>query len=410
MSNRSQWWFLGTLLAVTLLVALALGVRKPAEQISQAPTSYSPLPYGTKAFFMTLERVGYKPRRWRLDWSRLEREKGVLLFAPSDALTAGGQFRPTSLSTARAAERWLERGNTILYFLSQTEREKGQSLFLETLDISLRFEELPPDHQRTQTLRQFLPTRLERDFDSILPVPWAMGVQRVSGEAVPGFAASKGHPVVLSENNEFAHVSLIPCGKGRLYLFSSPAFMDNQFFARSFNLNLLLNILDRERTRDGAILFDEFHHGFSSEFGAASFTQLPVVRFAALQGVILIGLFVATSWRRFGRPVPLTRDTRRSIREYTQSLGNLYLRARTHREALEFLFQELRQGLCARYNLPQSADDSVIEDKLRVQRDAAETWRELAAECGRLLKHERIGNSDLLAAARRMEEFRKVIA
>jgi hypothetical protein len=410
MTKRSQWWLIGTLLVVALLVALALGVRKPAEQTSQAPTSYSPLAYGTKAFFMTMERLGYRPRRWRFEWTRLEHEKGVLLYAPSDPITAGGQFRPMGISAARAAERWLERGNTLLYFLNQTEREKGQSMLLEALDVSLQFEPLPPDHQTTQNWRQFLPTRLERDYDTILPVPWAAGVMRVTGEAVPGFSASKGNPVVLSENREFAHVCLIPYGKGRLYLFSSSAMMDNHFLARSSNLNLLLDILDRERTKDGAILFDEFHHGFSSEFGAASFTQLPVVRFAALQGLILVSLFVATSWRRFGRPIPLVRDTRRSIREYTQSLGNLYFRARTHREALEFLFQELRRSLSARYNLPESADDSVIEDELRVQRGAAEAWRELAYDCGRLLKHRRIANSDLLAASRKMEEFRKLIA
>src|ERR1051326_4871528 len=150
MTKRSQWWLIGTLLVVALLVALALGVRKPAEQTSQAPTSYSPLAYGTKAFFMTMERLGYRPRRWRFEWTRLEHEKGVLLYAPSDPITAGGQFRPMGISAARAAERWLERGNTLLYFLNQTEREKGQSMLLEALDVSLQFEPLPPDHQTTQ--------------------------------------------------------------------------------------------------------------------------------------------------------------------------------------------------------------------------------------------------------------------
>jgi len=410
MNSRSQFWLLGGLLAVTLLVAMLLGVGRSSEQTSQAPTSYSPLPYGTKAFYMTLEKLGYKPRRWRFEWARLEKQHGVLFFAPAEPITAGGQFKPLSLSDSRAAINWLERGNTLIYFLSASERDNDSGTLLDQLDIPLKFEPLPPDHERTQKMRQFMPQRLEHDYDTILPVPWAAGVQRVTSEAVPGFAANKGHAVILSENIDYAHVMLIPFGKGRLYLFSSSGFIDNHFLQRTSNLTLLLNILDRERGKDGAVLFDEFHHGFSSEFGAASFTQLPVVRFAALQALILVALFAGTSWQRFGRPVPLVRDARRSIREYTQSLGNLYLRARAHREVLEFLFQELRQSLCVRYNLPESATDALVEDKLRIQRGAAEAWNELAHDCEQLLKSNRIANGDLLAASRKIEEFRKLIA
>jgi len=195
-----------------------------------------------------------------------------------------------------------------------------------------------------------------------------------------------------------------------VYLFSSSGFIDNHFIGRSDNLTFLLNILDRERGKQGAILFDEFHHNFSAEFGAANFSQLPVVRFAAVQALLLMALFVATSWRRFGKPLPLVRDSRRSIREYTQSLGNLYFRARAHREVLKSLFQELRRSLTSRYNLPDHATNSAVEDKLRVQRGAPEAWSALARDCERLLAARRIADRDLLAVSRQMEEFRNLIA
>ena len=39
-------------------VKIYLQIDLPSSsQASQAPTSYSPLPYGTKAFFLTLERL-----------------------------------------------------------------------------------------------------------------------------------------------------------------------------------------------------------------------------------------------------------------------------------------------------------------------------------------------------------------
>lgn len=410
MSQRSLWWLLGTVLVVSLIAVLVLGVGKPSEQTSEAPTSYSPLPHGTKAFYMTLERLGYKARRWRMEFSRLAREKGVLILAPADPLSAGGRRKPLSLSDANEIARWLERGNAVLYFLNPTERERGRSVLLERLDLILQFEHLPADHRRTQTFRQFLPTRLERDMDYILPVPWAADVRRLSSDAVPAFSASMGTPVVLADNFPFGHVYLVPYGAGRLYLFSSSGFMDNHFIAKADNLTFLLNILDRELARGGSVLFDEFHHGFSSEFSAVQFSRLPVVRFAALQGAFLLALYLVTSWQRFGRPVPLLRDTRRSIREYMQSLGNLYYRARTHRETLEYLFTELRRGLCSRYNLPDAAPTELLTDKLRVQRGAAEAWRSVVRDCDRLLARRRVAGGDLLAVSRKMEEFRKLIA
>ena len=53
--------------SVMLLAAMLLGAGKASEQTSQSPTSYSATQYGARAFFMTLERLGYKPRRWRFD-------------------------------------------------------------------------------------------------------------------------------------------------------------------------------------------------------------------------------------------------------------------------------------------------------------------------------------------------------
>jgi len=410
MSRRLQILALVFLLALALLTAIYFGVHKPGERVSLSPSSYSPAPHGTKAFFLTLERLGYKPRRWRFEWSRLRAEKGVLLHAPADPITAGGRYKPVAMSEARETARWIERGNTLLYFLNPAERQASRNVLLAQLGIELFSEELPADFERTQTLRQFLPQRLERDFDYVLPVPWAGGVRRLTADAVPSFAMSQGQPVVLTDRRGFGHVHVLPYGQGRIYVFSSSGFIDNHFVARSDNLTLLLNILDRERTDDEGLWFDEYHHGYSAEFGAASFTQLPVVRFAALQAGVLALLYIVTSWRRFGKPIPLVRDARRSIREYTQSLGNLYFRARAHREALEFLFQELRRNLCSRYNLPDTTPHAVIEDKLRVQRGAAEAWREVAGDCERLLGARRIANADLLVAARRMEEFRKLIA
>lgn len=412
MKKRSHWLLFGGLILLALVAASFLGVGSSDERTSQCPSSYSALPHGTRAAFMTLERAGYKPRRWRQDWGKLTREKGVMFFAPADPFNAAGQHRPLSASAARAAAQWVANGNTLLYFLSAPEREKGYSVLTEELGLALTFEALPADHQRTQTLRQFLPSRLERDFDHILPVPWAVEVRRVTAESVPGFIADKGQVVVMSDamGAGHGHLALVPHGNGRVYLFSSPGFIDNHFIGRSDNLTLLLNLLDRELGPNRSLLFDEYHHGFSSEFSAMNFTQLPVVRFAALQAGILALLFLGTSWLRFGRPVPLVRDTRRSIREYTQSLGNLYYRARAHRDTLDYLFGELRRSLCSRYNLPDTAPADWIGAKLRVQRGAAEAWHEITRDCERLQNRRRIANGDLLAVSRKIEEFRKLVA
>ena len=86
------------------------------------------------------------------------------------------------------------------------------------------------------------------------------------------------------------------------------------------------------------------------------FLGLPMVRFAAAQVALLLGLLIWSQSRRFGEPVPLVRETRRSVMEYAVALGDLYARAETQLEALDYLYKNLRQEFADRLDANLAAD------------------------------------------------------
>ena len=123
------------------------------------------------------------------------------------------------------------------------------------------------------------------------------------------------------------------------------------------------------------------------------FVRLPMVKFAAAQLALLIGLLIWTQWRRFGEPVPLVRETRRSVMEYAVSLGDLYARAETQLETLDYLFGNLRRELKDRYGATDMAH--------------RQEWETLSADCERHLQTRALTRRQFAALARRIQEFRR---
>lgn len=398
------------IVALTFFLALAITRRQQFAHQSPAPSTFNSSPQGLKAAYAMLERLHRPVERWQHPWTRLAGRTGALVYADlsPEEMYAAPRGQPASEEECRALARWIAHGNRLLLYANP---DWSLDYRLGPLLEKLRLIEPSSNRlcrvQRRATTEELFepPSREPLVLPSIMPTSFTRGVRQVEIARNDGLQPETGAyvPLVAGAGNRL-HALWLEHGRGRVLIFSSASFIDNQFLRQADNLALFLGAL-REMAGDGAILFDEYHHGYSREFGMRDFLRLPMVKFAAAQLALLVGLLIASQWRRFGEPVPLARETRRSVMEYAVSLGELYGRAETQREALDFLFGQLRRELIERHGLRPGAGNAEIA--ARLDGPARSAWETLAADCERRLQSGRLTRWEFAQLARQMQQFRR---
>jgi hypothetical protein len=405
-SQVRHWLVFGFILLVTFTVALVVAGNRQRYALSRAPSSFNPSPSGTKAVFVTLQKLGWQVERWQHPWTKLGSRTGVLVYTDfaSEERFGGQGAAPPMSEEADAVEHWVSRGNTLLYY-ANPERHMWHSgsKLLDDLDIHLQTNVV-----ETAGSADFWTLRRKAEtFHEITPVRLTEGVHVVTLEQSPGFRVVVGAVVPLvAGGDETAHALWAPHGRGQVLLFSSTSLIDNEFLVAGDNLALLLDLLS-EMPEGGAVFFDEYHHGYSSEFAMRDFLTLPVVKFAALQLALVAALVLYSQARRFGEPVPLVHETRRSVMEYAVALGDLYQRAETQLETLAYLYQHVRQELIDRQGLGSRATAAEIAARLGARPELRRAWEELANDCEQRLEARRLARRQFAQLARRIQEFRR---
>ena len=399
---------IGAIVLVTFGIALLLGRRYQTVKLSRAPSTFNASPYGWKAGYVTLERLREPVERWQHPWTKLSSRRGILVVAgPSfDELYGSRRAAPPSAEECDALARWVARGNTLLLYASADEsfHDVIQKFGLEAA-TSNRVQRTKSEGDMEDL---FGSTRREPvTLPSIMPTTVTRGVERVELATTPGLQPERGVYVPLvAGSGQSIHALWLKHQRGQVVMFSSASFIDNQFLPRQDNLALFLNVL-REFKGAGTIFFDEYHHGYSEEFAMRDFLQLPMVRLAGVQVAVLIGLLIVSQWRRFGEPVPLVQETRRSVMEYAVSLGDLYARAETQIETLDYLFTHLRRELTDRYGLPATATAAQIAGRLDTSAAIRQDWERLAADCGDHLRRRSLKRFQFAQLAQRIQKFRR---
>jgi hypothetical protein len=357
-----------------------------------------------------LERLHRPVQRWQHPWTKLAGRTGVLVYADlsPEEMYASPRGLPARAEEWRALARWIAHGNSLLLYANPDGAlEERLAPLLEALRL------IEPSTNRLCRAERRLspeelfepPSREPLVLPGVMPTTFTRGVRQLEIARNEGLQPETGVyvPLVAGAGSRL-HGLWVEHGRGRVLIFSSASFIDNQFLRRADNLALFLAAL-RELAGDGAIWFDEYHHGYSLEFAMRDFLRLPMVKFAAAQLALLIGLLIASQWRRFGEPVPLARETRRSVMEYAVSLGELYGRAETQREALDFLFGRLRRELIERHGLRAGA--GLAEIAARLDGPARAAWETLAADCERRLQARRLTRLEFARLARQIQQFRR---
>lgn len=333
-----------TLLAIGLFLLLALVTafaavqegRRQAGEEAPPMSSLSTAPNGAQALWLWLEEVGYA----------VDNQVGAAFALPAEARLAL-LLEPTERvgdEEWTTIDDWVTRGGTLLL----AGNGWGTMLAVRHYGFALSFldEEAPP-----------LTAQVPLWASPPLTVP-------VSARARAWLEPERSDFVThLAVGDRPVLVSLQQ-GAGRVVLSAAPFPLTNAGLKEDGNPVLALN-LAAAAGRNGAIWFDEWHHGLRGQrqvVGPQDWLRNTPLGQALLYaaGVVFVALLL--QGRRFGRPLPLPRETaRRSPLEYVTAMANLSRRAGHRRAVRQHYRQRLKRELGRRFRLnPALPDDEYV--------------------------------------------------
>ena len=342
---------LAALLAVNVLYNRN-GTSAPSQTTSVEYTSYSAEERGTKALYLLLEELGYKPERLRTSYGLGMRSAGLAIVVVPE--------KPIDETYTEQLLEWVRQGNTLLFV-------PGRSR--PPLLVSLRLR-----------LRQGLP----RERKSIAPFQathLTAGVGELSIQSGSRIRTARQDVVVRHFRDKAGVVALsLLEGEGTVIVLSDPYLVTNAGLSKGDNLNLLVNVLLTYAANTKTVYFDEYHHGFERRPTVLHLLKGTSLGWALVQVAVAVILLMYSRARRFGRPKPVFREAHRSSVEYVASLAGIYETAQAADIALSNLYEQL----------------------LRPMRRPAGNIRELMDECERKMKDEKLSQKDLLRLSRRI--------
>jgi hypothetical protein len=323
--RRSALTPLAILVAAVAVLTAVIATLGSAQSDGNDPSSTANGKSGTLALYEWLGSLGYATQRVDSSWD-LAGMDVLISAAPLDV-------NPWSSADVRSADAFLAGGGTAIVAL-------GDPTAIADL-LSDHGVGVGPVAAAAATPSQ--------------PFPGSAGIASVPlappGSSAQSWALSGGAglvPVLDAGGQPVAAEMRV--GAGRLWLLGSEYPLSNDGLRRGSAAAFLLAALDGARGR--RVAFDEVHHlppAGSGDYGLSAVVDGPLLA-AVLLGVVVALLFLLTSGRRLGRPLPRADPARvPSVLQHIEAVTNLLAHSRE------------RGGIASRY---------AEELKLRVGRAA----------------------------------------
>jgi hypothetical protein len=183
-------------------------------------------------------------------------------------------------------------------------------------------------------------------------------------------------------------VSVVPRGRGEVWLVHRPELFSNQNLRKHDNAVLVCRLAEATLARrPGGIAFDEFAHGLRDRPGVVGLLFRPPMLWASLAGLLVTALALWRFVPRFGPEPTDAPPRRRSKEEYLDALAALLERKRAFADGFETARRDALRRIAAELGLPGSATpDQVVAEARQRRRMPAELDRllhEPATSAGR---------------------------
>jgi hypothetical protein len=284
--------------------------------------------------------------------------------------------------------RWVRAGGTLIAVDERPQRLLNANGLWETLQVTAAISEAEELQVAGQaTVAQ--PLLVSPPVSSV-PVS-TTGALRIDDGAYVTLLQTRFGPTLIGRQE----------GRGYMYLSVAAHPFTNAGLREPGSAALVLNLLSRV-PRGAMVLFDEFHHGFTTQAAAAQPSLRRIVLsqwwgWAAVYAAGVLALYLVLTGRRFGRPIPLRRDiVRRSSAEYVQSMADLLRRSGKREHIAQHYHANLKRRLARPHGfIPPADDDAFVRELIRLG-GATEQQGERVRDLLHGLSRTNIKDADLL--------------
>jgi hypothetical protein len=372
--------------AYTLRAGVARGHGLPAYSV------YAETREGLSEAAHALQELGWSPVAVTRPIQHT-RHRGLLILTEPMGGGLLAQQGGLGEGDAVALLRWVEEGNTLLLASR------------ETTALHRALEVLVVEPARADD-DLFNPVDTGKDGGA---TPYTEGVKRLSVKERGWLQTRDGLPLWEVEPGRPGAVA-VGRGLGRVILVAAPSLLTRQGLVRGDdwrddNLLFLVNVCALH-ARDGAVYFDEYHHGLRSGGGFWAYLGYHGRRLALAPLLLVVAVAVWSRAVRLGPAVPTPRPPAADAVEYASALARIYQRAGARRLLGRTLARGFLAAMTRHLRLRRTALPAEILVAWR-QQDAgasAERLKNLLRGVGELRKGD-VSERQLLNWARAFDAF-----
>jgi len=386
--NAFYWRALLAVVAVTALFAFVFGRQQKSQGDTQSASSFNPAPAGNKALYVTLHDMRWPVERWQSGLEDLSGKNQALILTRNQL----GRWYDLQSSEVQRLLTWIQAGNELILLGDFTDTPDTR-LLLERLNFRLP-KALTAGERLYQQSREALDA--ERESIVLQPAPKPTSLEsklnnHFHADARPqqtSIIIQKSSPlpvlppeaVTLWQTQYFPFIAKIPHGAGVIVWVGSSSLIDNEFLKRAENMRWLLALLQSgpNNSMPERIWFEEGHHGYRTNYALVDLMKEPGLRLAAIQAIMGLLLFLTSQLTRFGSTIPLEKESGRSSMEFIESMAQLYRRANLRNEVIRALYDETRQRIVQKFNLPSRATDEMLNQRLIETFPTLPAWKSMA--------------------------------
>lgn len=350
-----------TLLAGVLTIAVVLAlltwlVLPPAEAggVLKQPSTFFNAPYGTKATYLVLEKLGYKVCRLRrpIDTDTLEGLEALVLLQPIHCLND---------YEARVLQAWIREGHNLL--VSPPGETPEPSMECAGPHVWFRYAAAQAPAETTLA-------GTEEEEDDIDEVATDHGI-RFDAERPLSWPAADLPIEVLQQDTLGILAFEATIGGGRIIALADVYGLTNRGLSEDDHAVRLASLAARltDEDRSAPLAFDEYHAGFphqpDSWQAVAQLLWDERWARAVTQGLLVAVLALIAAGVRFGRPQRISPVRRRTEGEFTQAAGRFLRAARACDVAAATLADYYRERLCRVLHLSVQTDPAELAEVLR---------------------------------------------
>lgn len=420
---RPVFVILGSLVFFTLLITY-LSKRTPSYDPTPDHASFRTNKWGTKALRELCRRNGLTVETYQRPWRQFAAAPGAVLCVFDPAFGPDKQDVEAIIEWVRAGGHLIVASDTdevlgynpgyghldanyiLLGYLGLTSDLHGSPDSMVQVESTIaspigyqidqlsvnsgqRLLPLTSPEQFTQHLRQRVQD--DRELPTISPV----GV---------------GERLALLSDSAGVIVMRIKAGRGLIYVVSDADILGNGQIGRADNVILAMNLI-YARGVPTAVYFDEYHHGRRQRPYSAE--RLPAASlFPALwTALACLGIYLLSgSLWRFGRPVPLAPERRRSLIDHIRAFAMLYQGAQATGMAAAKAAQQLRWRLTQITGLgPSASPEDLAGAAAHIADIDQHALTQLLNEVGEISPDSELSEAEMLRLVRRIARFEEAL-